>query len=234
MKRLDVPARGPKTLPRPVDCTSPLCASNVQELKRETVKMLHHVEHLEGLLSDKAAVTSDHLDLAKHIRGEYMSLGKTPNESQIKILSKRLNQERGGMDVEEDVDVLADDPFLPAEPNAPYAPTSLPGHIYLDSGSDIDEPALAKEPDPQQPPNSPPPLEDVEDSDSDGSDSDVLMDDLEQAILAMDAEPDHPSQYASTLEPPQNPPGYNPASAAADSPSPPSSPLSDTGLGDSD
>jgi len=235
LKRLDVLARGPKALPRPVDCTSEVCASNLQALKRETADLLHHVEKLEALLLAKSTVTSDHLELAKRIRAEYVALGKTPNESQIKNLSKRLNKERAGLDVEEDLDILVDEPLLPAEPEAPHPLQCPPGLIDLDSDSDIGEPSLAKEPDPQHPRDSPPALEDiVDDSDSDGLDSDVVMDELEEAYLDLEPESCRPPQHSRAVEPPQNPPADRALAPAADSPSPPSSPLSDTGLGDSD
>lgn len=235
MKSLDIPARGPKLLPRPVDCRSEVCASNLQALKRETADLLHHVEKLEVLLLAKSAGTSDDLELAKRIRAEYVALGKTPNESQIKNLSKRLNKERGGLDIEEDLDILDDEPLLPAEPEAPHPPQFPQGLIDLDSDSDIGEPSFAKEPDPPHPQASPPPLVDVvDDSDSDGSDSDVVMEELERAYLDLDPESPRPPQNSRAAEPPQSPTAEIVPAAAADSPSPPSSPLSDTGLGDSD
>ena len=227
MKRLDAPARGPKILSRPVDCTSNVCASNLQELKRETVKLLHHVEKLEALLLDKSTVTSDDLEFARHIRAEYMALGKTPNELQIKNLSKRLNKEWGGIDVEEDLDILFDEPLLAVEPDTPHPPLCPRGLVDLDSGSEIEDSQHLR--------NAPTALVGIEDDlDSESSDSDISMDGVEQALLAMETEPHRPPQYSRALKPPQSPPAGGATAAAADPPSPLSSPLSDTGLGDSD
>lgn len=84
-----------KPLLRPDDCDSPQCRNNLQELLRETKTLFRHVEKLETLLVEKSGMTSDELELAKGIRAEYMRAGGTPSFAHLKGLADRLNKEWG-------------------------------------------------------------------------------------------------------------------------------------------
>jgi hypothetical protein len=183
-----------------VDCDSKTCQRNLLELKRQLKNLLSHVERLEGLLLEKSGTTSDELELAKRLRGEYMTLGATPKISDVKRLSKRLDKEWGGIDLDE-------------------ASETSSGHDDMD----VDEPVPIThypmdEPSSNLPPDAVPPHD-----------------------LTLDVPSSHPSTDARSASPPRslqhaisgspNPPA---ALYQSQAPADASSPISSTGLGDSD
>ena len=183
-----------------MDCNSKTCQQNLLELNRQSKNLLSHVEKLEGLLLEKSGTTSDELELAKRLRGEYMTLGATPKISDVKRLSKRLDKEWGGIDLDEESETSSSHDDMDVDEPAPIT------HYPMEEPS----PNLAPDAVPSQDPTL-----DVPSS--------------HPSTDARSASPPHSLQHAFSGSP--NPPAtrYQPE-APADA----SSPISITGLGDSD
>jgi len=189
-------------LSRPEDCHSKACQQNLLELKRQSKNLLRHVERLEALLLGKAETTSDELELVKRLHTEYMALGATPNLSNVKQLSQRLDKEWGGIDLDEDFDTAG-------------------GHDDMDV--DEDEPAPSTHhPVPQLPPNLPPDAPSTQ-----NPPLDVLF---PQHSSSNTRSPKNPSPEHTGSQSPQPPAAVSRQQSPADA----SSPISVTGLGDSD
>jgi len=107
-----------ETLLRPSNCTSVDCDLNIRTLRRETTKILSHVEKLEHLLKEKASATAEELDLVRQVRAEYARLGATQNATAIKDLAERLSTGHiiGSIEDSENQDVMdTNEPLVETE-----------------------------------------------------------------------------------------------------------------------
>jgi hypothetical protein len=109
-------------------------------LLRETKNLFRHVDHLEHLLTEKSAETSDMVELTKSIRAEYASLGRPPNLQDIKNLAARLNKEWAGIDIEDEGPGRSDNHDDKMDVDQPTGVNDMPQPPH--AAADIDLPII--------------------------------------------------------------------------------------------
>ena len=241
-----------RTLFRSSTCTSVDCEQNIRTLLQETTKLVNHVEKLEHLLKEKASATAEELDLVRLVRAEYTRLGATPNLSAIKDLAERLSKGdmMGSIEDSDNEDVMdSNEPLVENKvpqlevPAAQYAPMSAaadphcpPSHSDNEDVMDTNEPLVENEvpqfevpaayyappsaaADPHYPPSH--------------SDNEDIMDTNKTLVENEVAQLGVPAAYYAPLSAAANP-HYPPSHSPSQTLDTQSSPLSSSGLGDSD